>query len=89
MTNMINFLYYNYILFVLYIVIICNFFQTIFSQANINIMQTLGAGDVLLGLALSIPTVARYKIKYTEAITNNKGLSMPSTHSDALALKSR
>lgn len=61
----------------------------IFSQANINTMQNLGAGEVLLDLALTIPTVARYKMKYTDAVTNNKCLSMPSVQSDALTLRAR
>ncbi|CAH1990558.1 unnamed protein product [Acanthoscelides obtectus] len=58
----------------------------LFLKANTESLQALRAGDTLVDLCLSLPTIKRAKTKVEEALAG-KPFSIPTNHTEATALK--
>nr|XP_012152236.1 PREDICTED: protein purity of essence isoform X3 [Megachile rotundata] len=60
--------------------------KTTFVINNINILQSMGAGDILLDMCLNLSHLSRYIRKY-QAYLNKKGFSLPANASEAHAIR--
>lgn len=61
--------------------------QALFIEINTANLQALKAGDVLLDMCLNLPYLTRHVHKYLEAVVEKKGISLPSTHSEATFIR--
>ena len=62
--------------------------QHVFIQQNLSNIQSLGAADVLIETCLQLPYLKRYISKYNTAVLK-KGFSLPSSFSEAQAMRHR
>lgn len=63
------------------------YFQQIFVKTNISLMETLNAGDIVLNVCASLPTLSKYYQRYEESALGGKQLYLPILQSDANATK--
>ncbi|CAH0393187.1 unnamed protein product [Bemisia tabaci] len=61
--------------------------KALFIEINTANLQALKAGDVLLDMCLNLPYLTRHVHKYLEAVVEKKGISLPSTHSEATFIR--
>lgn len=57
-----------------------------FVANNINTLQNMGAGDILLDMCLNLPHLSRYTRKY-QVFLSKKGFSMPANASEAHTIR--
>lgn len=63
------------------------FFQQIFVKSNIALMESLNAGDIILKVCSSLPTLAKYYQRYEESALGGKPLYLPIQQPEANAIK--